>query len=395
VVGGGVVGCATAFFAARAGLRVVVLERRPRLATLTTPVSTGAFRLQFDNPEELALVREGVELFGDFAARTGLEGWDLGLRRQGYLFCSLTEESAQRARRLVKRQRAWGLDDVELLGGDEARRRFPYLSGAVRLARYRAGDGWLDPLALAQGYAAAATRGRAIPGAEERGEAVFVCETEATGFLGPKGDRVAGVRCTKGEMSAGSVVLATGPFLAETAALGGVRLELRPTIRHKLVFPVLPEVPADAPMTIEDESGVHWRPAFAGGLCLWTDASTAPSAPTESVPTDPRWAFRILDPGSPAALARVSPFWRSVWDRGAPGWLLTAGQYEMTPDRRPYLGPSGLPGLFLNGGYSGHGIMASAGGSRLVVDLLTGRGDAAANPFRVDRPLIERERDVL
>jgi hypothetical protein len=39
--------------------------------------------------------------------------------------------------------------------------------------------------------------------------------------------------------------------------------------------------------------------------------------------------------------------------------------------------------------------MASAGGSRLVVDLLTGRGDAAANPFRVDRPLIERERDVL
>src|SRR6186713_3430678 len=78
VIGGGVIGCATAFFAARAGLRVVVLERHAALGTLTTPVSTGAFRLQFDNPEEIAMVREGVELFDAFADRTGLTGWDLG-----------------------------------------------------------------------------------------------------------------------------------------------------------------------------------------------------------------------------------------------------------------------------------------------------------------------------
>ncbi|MBA4170802.1 MAG: FAD-dependent oxidoreductase, partial [Chloroflexi bacterium] len=56
VIGGGIIGCATAFFAARAGLRVVVLERRAALGTLTTPASTGAFRLQFDNLEEVAVV---------------------------------------------------------------------------------------------------------------------------------------------------------------------------------------------------------------------------------------------------------------------------------------------------------------------------------------------------
>ncbi|MGH2820711.1 MAG: FAD-dependent oxidoreductase, partial [Actinomycetota bacterium] len=49
IVGGGVVGASTAFYAARAGLDVLLLERRPALATLTTPASTGAFRLQFDN----------------------------------------------------------------------------------------------------------------------------------------------------------------------------------------------------------------------------------------------------------------------------------------------------------------------------------------------------------
>src|SRR5918992_2637673 len=126
VIGGGVIGCATAFFAARAGLTVVVLERRAALASLTTPASTGAFRLQFDNAEEIGMVREGIELFDAFADRTGLDGWDLGLRHAGYLFCSLTDDTRERSRRLVRRQRAWGLDDVELLSGDEARARWPW-----------------------------------------------------------------------------------------------------------------------------------------------------------------------------------------------------------------------------------------------------------------------------
>ena len=54
-----------------------------------------------------------------------------------------------------------------------------------------------------------------------------------------------------------------------------------------------------------------------------------------------------------------------------------------------------MPGLFLNCGYSGHGIMASAGGSRLVVETITGARAPADNPFRLDRPLEARDFDVL
>src|SRR5215472_8369904 len=75
VIGGGIVGCATAFYASRAGLDVVLLEKRTALCTLTTPVSTGAFRLQFDNPEEIALVRESIELFDHFAEVAELPGY--------------------------------------------------------------------------------------------------------------------------------------------------------------------------------------------------------------------------------------------------------------------------------------------------------------------------------
>ena len=84
IIGGGVVGAATAFYAARAGLRPVVVEMRSAPCSLTTPASTGAFRLQFDNQQELELVRESVELFLNFRELTQQAEHDLGIRQQGY-----------------------------------------------------------------------------------------------------------------------------------------------------------------------------------------------------------------------------------------------------------------------------------------------------------------------
>jgi sarcosine oxidase subunit beta len=396
IIGGGIIGCATAFFAARAGLRTVVLERRAALGTLTTPASTGAFRLQFDNPEEIAAVREGVELFDAFAERTGLDGWDLGLRHGGYLFCSLTDATLERSRRLVGRQREWGLTDVELLTGDEVRARWPWVSPEVRGARYRADDGWLDVKRLTAGYATSASHPDRIPDAVPGGSATFVTRAGVTAIQ-VAGERVRGVSTTRGDVAAGQVLVAAGPFTAHVAALAGVELQLRPTRRQKLVLPDLPAVPADAPMTIDEETAAHWRPAMRGCLALFTDPDAPPSEPHDPVPIDHDWAFGLLDPGSGHALARVAPFWRDVWAGGAASahWYLQAGQYEYTPDRRPYLGQVGPEGLFVNGGYSGHGIMAGAGGSRLVVDLVTGAASADANAFRPDRTFDAREHDIL
>lgn len=397
VIGGGIIGCATAFFAARAGLRVVVLERRAALGTLTTPVSTGAFRLQFDNAEEIAAVREGVELFDAFGERTGLDGWDLGLRHGGYLFCSLTDATVERSRRLVTRQRQWGLTDVELLTGDEARARWPWLSPTVRGARYRAHDGWLDVKRLTAGYATAASNAVRIPdAAADGGDATFVTHAGVTAITQEAG-RVTGVRSTRGDVACETVVIATGPFVARVAALAGVELVLRPTLRQKLVVPELAAVPPDAPMTIEEETAAHWRPSMRGCIALFTDPGAIPSEPHDPAPVDHDWAFGLLDPRSDHALARVAPFWADAWAGGASSlhWFLQAGQYEYTPDRRPYLGAVGPNGLFVNGGYSGHGIMGGAGGSRLVVDLVTGIADRDTNPFRPDRAFDEREHDIL
>lgn len=398
VVGGGIAGAATAFYAARAGLQVLVVERRAEIASLTTAAATGAFRLQHDNAEELALVREGVDLYLDFAARTGLDGWDLGIRQQGYLFCARSEASAARARELVAMQRGFGLTDVELIDGDEVRRRWPMLAPSIIQARFRAGDGFIDQIALARGYAAAASNADRIPDALPGGGAQFALGVEVHGFVrdgaGVSG-AVIGVETSRGTVHAANTLIAAGPWSGVVGAIAGIDVPIAPTIRQKLVIPELPDIDQSAPMTIDDETGSHWRPALAGCYALRTDPATPVGEPLLEVPTDAAYATALLDPASPSALANLAPFWGEVWRRGVPSWHLMAGQYEYTPDHRPLLGPTALAGLHVNTGYSGHGVMCSAGGARRAVDLLIGRSAVADEPFRMDRPIVKRAHDVL
>lgn len=381
IIGGGVVGAATAFYATQAGLQPVILERRAALCTLTTPASTGAFRLQFDNREELELVRESVELFLNFNDITGQRDYDLGIRQQGYLWLTTDEGRAGRQRTLVGQQHSWGQDDIELLDGDEVRSRWPYVKDEVLQARWRAGDGFLDPKALTFGLVAGS------------GAPVFT-GCEVTGFRTTKG-RLSEVETDRGAISCESAVIAAGPFSGPVGALAGLELPLTTIARHKMVMPEVPEVPPDAPMTIDDDTGAHWRPALRGAYLLYTDPTTPPTPPADDVAPDHRFAQGLLNPASPVSVARVSNFWERVWARGSANWFMQSGHYTMTPDHRPLLGPAAIPGLWLNTGYSGHGIMGSPAGSRRFIDVLTGRTRPDDNAFRPDRPFEARDLDVL
>jgi sarcosine oxidase subunit beta len=381
IVGGGIVGAATAFFARRAGLSPLIIEARPALSTLTTPASTGAFRLQFDNPEEIALVREGIELFASFAEITGLAGLDIGMRVQGYLFCTTTESGAVRQREWVRAQHEWGVHDVEILSGDEARYRFPHISRDVVQARFRAGDGFLKPKRVALGLAAASRAGICL-------------ETLVTGFE-VSGGVVKTVHTNRGSISCEHVVDAAGPFSGKLAAMAGLDIDVRPRRRMKLTMPDVPEVPAHAPMTIDEETVAHWRPGMNGAYALFTDPSTPVADPEWNVRPDSQFAFDLLSPASERSLARISPFWAELAERGEPDWLLHAGQYEYTADHRPMLGPSAIPNFHLNCGYSGHGIMGSPGGARVVVDQIVGRLKPRDNPFDPNRAMVERPFDIL
>lgn len=381
VIGGGVVGAATAFHAARSGFEVTLLEKRPALCTLTTPASTGAFRLQFDNLEELTLVRESVELFLNFEEVTEQSDYSVNVKQRGYLWVTTDEARARRARELVELQHSWGQDDIEVVEAEEIRRRWPYVTGEAVLARFRADDGFLDPKALTMGLTASS-------GAD------VATGCAVTGF-DIRGGRLRGVKTTVGDISCERAVIAAGPFSGIVAKLAGIDLPVVTVPRQKLVMPDVAVVPSDAPMTIDDDTGAHWRPALGGAYLLFTDPRTQPTDPAEDVPGDHHQIFQLLDPASPHSVARIAPFWRDVWERNAVNWMLQTGQYTVTPDHRPLLGQTAIEGLFVNTGYSGHGIMGSAAGSRHLTDVMRGAVSEADNAFALSRAFVERSLDVL
>lgn len=379
IIGAGVVGASTAFWTARAGLRPLVLEARPLPASLTTPASTGAFRLQFDNREETLLVKESVNLFLNFREITGQDARPLRISQPGYLWATTSEDRAAHQRQLVARQHSWGQTDIEVLTGPQARERFPYLSSQVLQARYRGEDGFVDPQALTLGLLQAS------------GASVHTsCQVTS---IRPMASGGFDLLTTRGSLRADQVVIAAGPFSGQVAAFAGVDLPLEVKHRHKVVVPDLPRVPPDAPMTIDDDTGAHWRPALGGAYVLDAAPRGAGVPPQEDVPPDSEMAFGVLDPTSPGAVARISPFWEEAWRRGELRWMVHSGQYVMTPDHRPLIGETEVPGLWINTGYSGHGIMCSPAGGRILADLITGR--LQDSPFSPDRVFVARTVDQI
>ena len=367
IIGGGILGTATAFYASLAGLQTLVVEMRDGLATLTTIASEECFRAQFIEPENVAMMKASIEVFEHFAEHIGIPGYDISLHQQGYLFLTDRPDGAVTLRRWVERQRSAGLDDVELLVEDEVRRRFPWVSEDVTAATFRARDGWLSAHELTYGYAKGSS-------------ATFLLRTEATGIR-LDGRGVAGVETSRGLISTRNVVIAAGPFSGRVAEMAGVQLPLTIVRRQKAIIGHDELIPQGAPMVIDVTSGAYWRPEVGGAALGWA-IDEDPTPPLEKVPVDWEFAAIVLN-----QVRQLCPFWETVIGRLARhNVFLSAGQYTITPDSKPILGPHPeIAGLHFNLGYSGHGVMGSPEGSRLVVEMLLGRLDVTTSPFRCTR----------
>jgi sarcosine oxidase subunit beta len=368
IVGGGISGAASAFFLARAGLKPLIVERLSALAALTTSQSMEAMRAQFVEPENIAMMRESIAFYQTFAEQVGIPGYDIGLHQHGYLFLTTQPDGLETFGRRVQAQQRLGLIDVQLLDGAEVRRRFPFVSHEVTAATFRQRDGWLSAHEAAYGFAQAS-------GAE------VALNTTVTG-IAVNGGRATGVVTDRGSIAAPVVILATGPYSARVAALAGVELPLQVVRRHRLTIGQHPLVPQDAPMTIDQDTGAHWRPEKPGAALAWAQPHEPPGEPTDHVLPNPMFAHEVLE-----GVSRLCPFWIQVAESLKRDQVfLNAGQYTITPDDKPIIGPHpDVAGLFFNLGYSGHGVMAAPGGGRLLADLVTGALDDAANPFAFRR----------
>ena len=367
VIGGGIVGAATAFYSSRAGLETAVVEMRDALGTLATAASAGTFRALFDDRDVVALTKASIEILKNMAEVIRLPGYEIGLHLQGYLFASREPDGLSILGQAVEHKRCIGLDDVELLDGPEARYRFPYLGPEVTAALYRAEDGWLSPHEATYGFALGS-------------KARFLLETRATRIV-LDGQGVCGVETELGTISSRTVVLAAGAFAARLAATVGLDLPLDVVrLQQVVVHPQWP-IPQWAPVTVDWTTNGYWRPEVGGALVGGSDLLTPNEEPREQVRPD--WEF----PAQALAYAgRTTPFWKEVAARlTGPQMHASAGQVAFPHDLKPILGPvPGLAGLYLNVGHA-YGVMAAPEAGRRVVDLITGRMPDTENAFGYPR----------
>jgi sarcosine oxidase subunit beta len=367
VVGGGIVGVATAFWCSRAGLKTVVVEMRDGLSTLTTPQSIECFRAQFTEPAMSALAQESIGTYERMAEVIGIPGYDISLRHMGYLFVTDEPGMVDQLKTAVETHHRLGVTDSEFLTGDALHRRFPYLAESAVAATFRQRDGSLSSHEATQGFA-------------KGSEADFLLRTRATDVQRDS-EGVCGVVTDRGTIATRTVVNAAGPFAGVVGKMASLDLPLEPVRRQKAFIAPKPEIPQDAPLSIDLVQDVYWRPETGGAYIAWVDPDEPVSEPLEEVPTDRYYAAVVLD-----KLIRLFPFWEAVAeDLKKEDVKPSAGQYVYTPDEQPLIGPvPEVPGFYLNCGYWAGVMLAPAAGKR-VADLITGEMDPAENPLRPTR----------
>ena len=368
VIGGGIIGTATAFWLSRAGLSTIVLEMRDGLSTLTTTASIESFRAQFTEPAMAALARESIEVWENFAEVTGLDGYEIDLHHGGYMFCTTEAEKVPLIQETVDGYHAVGVTDSEFLTGEEVIKRYPWISPEVKAAAFRAKDGWFSAHEVTQGFARAAENAR------------FYLRTRATGIeKDEKG--VSAVVTDRGTIQTRVVVNAAGPFAVTVAGWAGVDLPVFQMRRQRVFVAPHAKIPREAPLTIDLENESYWRPETGGALLGWHDPEEPKTEPLEDPQGD--WDFPAVNLDM---VSRLSPFWEEVIkDLTKDDLSVYAGQYVHAPDDQPIIGPvEAVPGLHLNCAYW-PGVMLSAASGRWTADLITGKMKNKDNPLRLTR----------
>lgn len=367
VVGGGIVGVATAFWLSRRGLDTILVEMKDGLSTLTTAASIESFRAQFTEPAMAALAREAIEVWENFPEVTGLEGYDIGLHHGGYMFFTGNGAAVDEVRRTVDAYHAQGVTDSEFWTGDEVRSHFPWASPGVKAAAFRQLDGWFSSHEATQGLAKGST-------------ARFFTQTRCLDIeTDEKG--VAAVVTDRGRIATRRVVNAAGPFAIQVGRMVGVELPVFQVRRQRLFVAPHKDIPQDGPLAIDIDNDCYWRPETGGALMGWHDQEEPHTEPMENPAGDWDFPAYTLERNS-----ILSPFWADLSEQFKKSDLTVyAGQYVHAPDDQPLIGPvEQVPGFHVNCAYW-PGVMLSAASGRWTADLLVGQMKQEDNPLRVTR----------
>ena len=358
IVGGAIMGSATAFFLSQNkdfDGTVLVIERDPSYAQSSTAHTNSCMRQQFSTELNIRISQFAADFVTNLRSYMGGDDRvpELAIQNYGYMYLADNEPFAALLRRNRDIQRAAGAE-TELLTPQDIAARYPFyrVDDLVLGSINRRDEGYFDGGTLFDWLRR---------GAREGGVDYVAGEVVA---MSRDGGRITHVTLASGEtIACGTVVNASGPRAARTAAMAGIDLPVEPRKRFTWIFTAETPLDRDLPLTI-DPSGVHVRQDGPDTYLAGCPADPDPAVDYDDFTMDhDRWQDHVW----PVIAARIPQF-EAI--RVVTEW---AGHYAFnTLDQNAILGPHDAVGNFIfQNGFSGHGLQQSPAMGRGVAELIT------------------------
>ena len=367
VIGGGIVGCSTAYHLARMGVEVVLLERK-KLTSGTTFHAAGLVGQLRTNANVTQLLGYSVDLYKRLEAETGqATGWKMN----GGMRLACNAERWTEVKRQATTAHSFGLE-MHLLTPKEAQDLWPIMTiddlvGAAFLPT----DGQASPSDITQALA---------KGARMAGAKLF----EDTKVLRVQIDNgvIRGVETEHGVIACEKVVLCAGMWTRPFAAAHGVNVPLVPVEHQYLITEKIEGVPGGLPTLRDPDRLTYWKEEVGGLVMggyepnpkLWRDGSLPPGFHYTLLDND----YDHFTPIMELALGRV-PLMETAGIK-----QMINGPESFTPDGMFILGEAPEQrNFFVGAGFNAFGI-ASGGGAGMALAEWVAKGEAPFDLWPAD-----------
>jgi len=356
VIGGGVIGCSIAYHLAQLGVTRGVVFERKHVASGATGICPGGIRQQFEGEAECRLAQRSMSFFERVNEILEPES-PFFLERSGYLFLAESEALLSRFRRNVALQNRLGIPSCVVTPSEITEIAPALVCEGILGGSFCAEDGFLEDC---DGFAHNLLR-------HARNSGFLLALEEVVGLK--REDRAWRVDTASESWLVGQVVIAAGTDSPTLTDCVGVRLPIT-VERRRLAYTEPCGGSLMAPLVVALERSFAGKQLRNGVFYIgWL--GEAPES------DDLTFTEQALTAG-----ATLLPLMAEI-----PVRRVITGYYDSTPDHRPILGGiSGLDGLYLATGFSGHGFMLAPAIGEMMAQLVTGsKIDPLFQEFSLER----------
>ncbi len=357
IIGAGSTGMSTAYELAKAGVDVLLVERRS-LAMEAAGRNPGGIRQIGRDTNELPLMVAAMKRWHALPEELGC---DLELREDGYLWVAMSEKELEMQRGLVERDSHYGIKEY-LYDRRQIKELAPAISDVPVGGLYSPTDLLANPFLVAKGYHA---------GAKRHG-ARFLFDTEVQNIQ-IKNGRIQGLVTNNGEISTNVIINAAGPWADRIGRMAGIDIPFSPCPNQFIVTePVKAILPPFLLISVigvcrQSEEGHVYigntnAPGGIGGYSKATNYGEMTRTATNILKIVP--AFKKLN------IIRT--------------WV---GTIDFSPDDNFIFGHvDQVEGLLIACGFSGHGFALTPIIGQLLSELVVrGKTSLPVDAFRLDR----------